>query len=170
MNEKKLSRPLISLIVSIALIIVGIAGSFIWGSDCRHRRLRAAVAGHRFAVGLHLLSVSKAYRDPRGFGWTAPRGGGPDRVSRPIDCGAGLLEWKPGFPLPVGHRLDRRRPVRALSFRPAKMEAQSDLCHGGGRYCRARRVLLSIVSVTGQRSTGGGTGWESSHSAAGRFG
>ena len=29
MNEKKLSRPLISLIVSIALIIVGIAGSFI---------------------------------------------------------------------------------------------------------------------------------------------
>ena len=27
MNEKKLSRPLISLIVSIALIIVGIAGS-----------------------------------------------------------------------------------------------------------------------------------------------
>ena len=26
MNEKKLSRPLISLIVSIALIIVGIAG------------------------------------------------------------------------------------------------------------------------------------------------
>ena len=29
MNEKKLSRPLISLIVSIALIIVGIAGSFL---------------------------------------------------------------------------------------------------------------------------------------------
>ena len=35
MNEKKLSRPLISLIVSIALIIVGIAGSFHFTDELR---------------------------------------------------------------------------------------------------------------------------------------
>lgn len=82
--------------------------------------------------------------DPGDFGWTAPRSGGFDCFSRSIDFDPGFLEWKPGFLLSAGHRLDRCSSVRFLSFCSAKMEAQSDLCHGGGWYFRARRVLLFV--------------------------
>ena len=93
---------------------------------------------------LCLLSVSKAYGDPGDFGWTAPRSGGFDCFSRSIDFEPCFLEWKPGFLLSSGHILDRCSSVRFLSFCSAKMEAQSDLCHGGGWYFRARRVLLFV--------------------------
>lgn len=53
MNEKKLSRPLISLIVSIALIIVGIAGSFILQTNSGKTTIRNVTieseSGHTLA-------------------------------------------------------------------------------------------------------------------------
>ena len=58
MNEKKLSRPLISLIVSIALIIVGIAGSFILQTNSGKTTIRNVTieseSGHTLAMDVYI--------------------------------------------------------------------------------------------------------------------
>ena len=58
MNEKKLSRPLISLIVSIALIIVGIAGSFILQTNSGKTTIRNVTieseSGHTLAIDVYI--------------------------------------------------------------------------------------------------------------------
>ena len=58
MNEKKLSRPLISLIVSIALIIVGIAGSFILQTHSGKPTIRNVTieseSGHTLAMDVYI--------------------------------------------------------------------------------------------------------------------
>ena len=60
MNEKKLSRPLISLIVSIALIIVGIAGSFILQTNSGKTTIRNVTIESE--SGLSLIHISEPTR------------------------------------------------------------------------------------------------------------
>ena len=62
MNEKKLSRPLISLIVSIALIIVGIAGSFILQTNSGKTTIRNVTIESESKSRYHVRSAYEIFK------------------------------------------------------------------------------------------------------------